>query len=63
MWYTGPLGKAAGAEYGADLGFEVGIIKQCLYNNALMLHFQLAFGFSGIVYPPLRWLEIRYTGR
>jgi purine-cytosine permease-like protein len=23
VWYTGPLGKLAGATYGADLGFEV----------------------------------------
>lgn len=23
VWYTGPLGKDAGAEFGADLGFEV----------------------------------------
>ena len=23
VWYTGPLGKLAGAEFGADLGFEV----------------------------------------
>lgn len=23
VWYTGPLGKMAGAEFGADLGFEV----------------------------------------
>jgi len=45
VWYTGPLGKMAGAEFGADLGFE------------------LAFAFSAITYPPLRWLEIRLTGR
>jgi len=44
-WYTGPLGKMAGAEFGADLGFE------------------LAFGFAAVTYPPLRWLEIRLTGR
>ncbi len=25
VWYTGPLGKDAGAEFGADLGFEVSI--------------------------------------
>ncbi|KAG6333319.1 hypothetical protein ID866_5767 [Astraeus odoratus] len=24
VWYTGPIGKKAGAVYGADLGFEVG---------------------------------------
>lgn len=24
VWYTGPLAKKAGAEFGADLGFEVG---------------------------------------
>ncbi|KAG1722070.1 hypothetical protein EDB19DRAFT_1916939 [Suillus lakei] len=23
VWYTGPLGKMAGATYGADLGFEL----------------------------------------
>ena len=23
VWYTGPLGKMAGAVFGADLGFEV----------------------------------------
>jgi NCS1 nucleoside transporter family len=45
VWYTGPIGKMAGAEFGADLGFE------------------LAFAFSAIVYPPMRWAEIRYTGR
>lgn len=27
------------------------------------LGFELAAGFAGLVYPPLRWLEIRYTGR
>lgn len=26
-------------------------------------HFQLAAAFAGAVYPPLRWLEIRYMGR
>jgi hypothetical protein len=26
VWYTGPLGKMAGAAYGADLGFEVWLI-------------------------------------
>ncbi|OCH95748.1 cytosine-purine permease [Obba rivulosa] len=45
VWYTGPLGKDAGAEFGADLGFE------------------LAAGFAAVTYPPLRWLEIRLTGR
>ncbi|PPQ85497.1 hypothetical protein CVT25_006577 [Psilocybe cyanescens] len=45
VWYTGPIGKMAGAEFGADLGFE------------------LAFAFSAVSYPPLRWLEIYYTGR
>lgn len=25
VWYTGPLGMKAGAEFGADLGFEVSI--------------------------------------
>ncbi|OBZ68501.1 Coatomer subunit beta [Grifola frondosa] len=45
VWYTGPLGLKAGAEFGADLGFE------------------LAAGFAAVVYPPLRWLEIHYTGR
>ncbi|KDR83261.1 hypothetical protein GALMADRAFT_89116 [Galerina marginata CBS 339.88] len=45
VWYTGPLGKMAGAEFGADLGFE------------------LAFAFAAVTYPPLRWLEIYYTGR
>ncbi|PIL31536.1 transporter [Ganoderma sinense ZZ0214-1] len=45
VWYTGPLAKKAGAEFGADLGFE------------------LAAAFAGVTYPPLRWLEIRLTGR
>ncbi|KAG6333320.1 hypothetical protein ID866_5768 [Astraeus odoratus] len=45
VWYTGPIGKKAGATYGTDLGFE------------------LAAAFSGVTYPPLRWLEIKMTGR
>jgi len=45
VWYIGPLGKIAGAEFGADLGFE------------------LAAAFAAVTYPPLRWLEIRLTGR
>ncbi|KAF9235053.1 permease for cytosine/purines, uracil, thiamine, allantoin-domain-containing protein [Melanogaster broomeanus] len=45
VWYIGPIGKLAGAEYGADLGFE------------------LAAVFAAVTYPPLRWLEIRLTGR
>ncbi|KAF9225107.1 hypothetical protein BS17DRAFT_879253 [Gyrodon lividus] len=45
VWYTGPIGKLAGAAYGADLGFE------------------LAAVFSAVTYPPMRWLEIRLTGR
>ncbi|KZT08643.1 uncharacterized protein LAESUDRAFT_735810 [Laetiporus sulphureus 93-53] len=46
VWYTGPLGKAAGTPtYGADLGFE------------------LAAGFAAVTFPPLRWLEIHFTGR
>ncbi|KAF8885076.1 cytosine-purine permease [Gymnopilus junonius] len=45
VWYIGPLGRMAGAEFGADLGFE------------------LAFGFAAVTYPPLRWIEIRLTGR
>ncbi|KAF8555380.1 hypothetical protein OG21DRAFT_1507789 [Imleria badia] len=45
VWYTGPIGKMAGATYGADLGFE------------------LAAVFSAVTFPPLRWLEIRLTGR
>ncbi|KAI0778628.1 cytosine-purine permease [Trametes elegans] len=45
VWYTGPLAQRAGAEVGADLGFE------------------LAAAFAGVAYPPLRWLEIRLTGR
>ncbi|KDQ63006.1 hypothetical protein JAAARDRAFT_119103 [Jaapia argillacea MUCL 33604] len=45
VWYTGPLGKAAGDLYGADLGFE------------------LAAAFAAVTYPPLRYLEIRLTGR
>ncbi|KAH0835002.1 cytosine-purine permease [Lanmaoa asiatica] len=44
-WYTGPIGKMAGATYGADLGFE------------------LAAGFAAATFPPLRWMEIRLTGR
>jgi len=46
VWYTGPLGRDAGADgYGADLGFE------------------LAAAFAAVTFPPLRWLEIRLTGR
>ncbi|KII93075.1 hypothetical protein PLICRDRAFT_101790 [Plicaturopsis crispa FD-325 SS-3] len=45
VWYIGPLGKLAGTEFGADLGFE------------------LAAGFAAVAYAPLRWLEIRLTGR
>lgn len=45
VWYSGPLGKKAGATLGADLGFE------------------LAAAFSAVTYPPLRWFEIRLTGR
>ncbi|KAI0652315.1 cytosine-purine permease [Trametes meyenii] len=45
VWFTGPLAKKAGAEFGADLGFE------------------LAAAFAAVTYPPLRWLEIRLTGR
>ncbi|KAF8555047.1 cytosine-purine permease [Imleria badia] len=45
VWYTGPIGKMAGATSGADLGFE------------------LAAGFAAVMFPPLRWLEIRLTGR
>ena len=25
VWYTGPIAKMAGAEFGADLGFEVSV--------------------------------------
>ncbi|KAI9566325.1 cytosine-purine permease [Boletus coccyginus] len=45
IWYTGPIGKMAGAMYGADLGFE------------------LAACFAAVTFPPLRWMEIRLTGR
>ncbi|KAF8435811.1 permease for cytosine/purines, uracil, thiamine, allantoin-domain-containing protein [Boletus edulis BED1] len=45
VWYTGPIGKMAGAAHGADLGFE------------------LAAGFAAVTFPPLRWMEIRLTGR
>ncbi|KAF8974249.1 permease for cytosine/purines, uracil, thiamine, allantoin-domain-containing protein [Flammula alnicola] len=45
VWYTGPLAKKAGAEFGADLGFELGA------------------AFAAVTYPPLRWLEIHFTGR
>jgi len=45
VWYIGPIGKLAGAAYGADLGFE------------------LSAAFAAVTFPPLRWLEIRLTGR
>lgn len=56
----------AGALYGADLGFEVhtcyamDIITSLI---GLIRCFQLAAGFAAVAYPPLRWLEIRFTGR
>lgn len=27
------------------------------------IYYQLAAGFAAVTYPPLRWLEIRFTGR
>lgn len=62
VWYTGPLGKAAGDLYGADLGFEVSSTSFALY-YILIFGCQLAAAFAAVAYPPLRWLEIRLTGR
>ncbi|KAI0715106.1 cytosine-purine permease [Earliella scabrosa] len=47
VWYTGPIGQEAGSGLG----------------NGADLGFELAAAFAGVAYPPLRWLEIRLTGR
>lgn len=66
VWYTGPVAKAAGKpDLGADLGFEVG--SSCSIRHPLRIdadvHPQLAAAFAAVAYPPMRWLEIRLTGR
>ena len=63
VWYTGPLGKDAGGLYGADLGFEVRIPFRSVLDRSLTSPIQLAAAFAAVTYPPLRWLEIRLTGR
>ena len=63
VWYIGPLGKMAGAEFGADLGFEVRMNYIGSHIRCSQFSIQLAAGFAAVTYPPLRWLEIRLTGR
>lgn len=41
VWYTGPLGMKAGAEFGADLGFEVGFCCCLLATMITMLSMPL----------------------
>ena len=54
----------AGTEFGADLGFEVSCVTHPAIWSTHGFHFlKLAATFAAVTYPPLRWLEIRYTGR
>ncbi|EIW69982.1 hypothetical protein TREMEDRAFT_38649 [Tremella mesenterica DSM 1558] len=48
IWYIGPIGKKVGGT--ADIyGGDIG--------------FELAAAFTGLMYPPLRWLELKYMRR
>ncbi len=70
MWYVGPIGRKIG-EFGGDLGFEVcfdfavnlayAALSSFLFLSSSPL--QLAAAFAAITFPPLRYLEIKYTGR
>ncbi|KAL8708348.1 MAG: hypothetical protein Q9220_006728 [cf. Caloplaca sp. 1 TL-2023] len=70
VWYIGPIAKLVG-EYGADVRLNDFFEKldACFYQplNDLLTFLQMG-NFVGVswavlVYPPLRWLEIRRFGR
>lgn len=41
----------------------MGPIAKMIGESGGDLGFELAAGFAAVVFPPLRWLEIRLTGR
>ena len=64
VWYTGPLAVKAGGMFGTDLGFEVCHQNFCrIIQRADIFPQQLAAAFAAVTFLPLRWLEIKFTGR
>lgn len=56
-WYIGPIARLVG-EYGAD----VSVSRVGSHANLEMGNY-VGFAWAAIVYPPLRWLELRFIGR
>ena len=48
VWYTGPLGKLAGAEFGADLGFEVSARALNRHSDSMFNVFHSSTARSGV---------------
>jgi purine-cytosine permease-like protein len=63
VWYTGPVARHIGP-FGGDLVRIFPALSRYIADtNHSLQGFELAFAFSALTYPPLRWLEIQYFGR
>ena len=71
VWYIGPIAKLVG-DYGADVCYPSvyafnSFVLKLSHNAALLTTDQMGnyvgFSWAALIYPPLRWLELKKFGR
>ena len=61
VWYIGPLAKQVG-EYGADVS-ETTSPQKTKYADRMQMGNYVGFAWAALVYPALRWFELKKFGR
>ena len=61
VWYVGPISGLVGG-YGGDVSLKPPTIASILL-TIFKLGNYVGFAWAGIIYPPLRWFELRRFGR